>query len=81
MRQPPFEVIYSDGFTSRHVGRGIVLRKNPEHIARCIAAIHNRWDNEATITIKEQDHEVQDLSGSGRVVSLEARSKQRKNRG
>jgi hypothetical protein len=48
------DIIFSDGFSRRYIGpKGVLLRRNPEHIERTISAIRQRFDNETEITIEE----------------------------
>jgi len=42
-----------DGWTRRHVGpKGVLLRRNPDHIHRCIEAIHRRYERDSGMRIE-----------------------------
>jgi hypothetical protein len=73
------ELIF-DGWTRRYIGsKGVILRRNPEHIERCIRAIRNRHEDEVEIRIEEQKNdELQSISGRGRVIPLEVGKQKRK---
>lgn len=71
-----------DGWTRKYIGsRGVILRKNPDHIRLCITAIQLRRENEIEIRYEEQEIEIHNLRGSGRVIPLETKSTQRKRHG
>ena len=41
-----------DGWTRRYVGpKGILLRRNPEHIQRAIDAIHRRYERDSDMRL------------------------------
>ncbi len=45
--------IICDGWSRRHVGaKGIIVRKNHEHIYRAIEAIRRRYDREVEVSFE-----------------------------
>lgn len=48
-----------DGWIRRSVGaKGVILRRNPEHVERCVRAIRNRYEDEVEITYEQKSKVV-----------------------
>lgn len=46
--KPAVEIVWEDGWTRRH-DRGFIVRRNPDHIQRAIAAIHRRYERDSDV--------------------------------
>ncbi|MFL6728084.1 MAG: hypothetical protein ACJ8FS_16455 [Sphingomicrobium sp.] len=53
LREHYVEIVW-DGWTCRHIGsKGVLLRRNIEHIARCREAVIRRYDRETEVRFEQ----------------------------